>query len=117
MDITLKYEIDTENLSVDEIKDYLEKIKLSFYGCNPLEFKSFNLLDDGGGFRRYVDNNQNVGYQYCNNNLFYRCINTDVEISELSKTYKEGSDYYNRAVNIYKGYYKKLEQLKLTEEQ
>lgn len=29
-DITLKYEIDTENLSVEEIKDYLEKINLVF---------------------------------------------------------------------------------------
>lgn len=116
-DITLKYEIDTENLSVEEIKDYLEKNKFSFYGGNPLEFTNFNLLDDGVAFRRYVDNNQHVGYQYCNNYLFSRCIDTDVEISQLSKTYKEGSDFYNRAVNIYNDYYKKLEQLKLIEEQ
>lgn len=61
-DVTLKYEIDTENLSVEEIKDYLEKNKFCFYGGNPLEFTNFNLLDDGVAFRRYVDSNQNVGY-------------------------------------------------------
>ena len=62
----LKYEIDTENLSVEEIKDYLGKNKLSFYGGNLSVFKNFNLIDDGVAFRRCVDSNQNVGYLYYN---------------------------------------------------
>lgn len=46
-----------KNLSVEEIKDHLEKNKFCVYGGNPLEFTNYNLLDDGIMFRRYVDRN------------------------------------------------------------
>lgn len=116
-DITLKYEINTENLTVEEIKSYLEKNKFKFTGGNPLEFSNFSILDDGVAFRRYTKNDNNIEYQYCNLYVYSLCINTDIEISELSKIYKEGSESYNNAVNIYKDYHKKLEQLNLTEKQ
>lgn len=116
-DITLKYEINTENLTVEEIKSYLEKNKFTFVSGNPLEFTNFSLLDDGVSFRRYKKDDNNIEYQYCNLYVYSLCINTNIKISELSKIYKEGSESYNNAVNIYNDYYKKIEQLNLTEEQ
>ena len=116
-DITLKYEINTENLTVEEIKSYLEKNKFTFTGGNPLEFTNFSLLDDGVSFRRYTKDDNNIEYQYCNTYLYPICINTNIKISDLPNFYKEGRESYNNVVNIYKDYYKKLNQLNLTEEQ
>ncbi len=117
-DINLNYKIETKNLSDEEIKLYLEKNGFDFYGGNPIRISNFSLIDDGVDFKREQLEDNNVKYYYCNSYISSICIDTSINIENLSSHYSNTSTaYYEERVKMHNDYYVKLKELNLTQTQ
>lgn len=116
-DIKIKHYQETYKLKGKEVEKYMERNGFKFIGGNPVYATNFTLINDGVDFRRYINNDKTIKYQYCNTNVYPKCINTDITINELPNFYDSENSSYSTALEIYNDYQKKLYQLNLTHEQ